>query len=193
MQKNILNAFIFSIIFGFMMLIFFFVAKARLPDSNWLTAQSWDTLTVEKWNNLVPSSAVMAFYATSCPIWWKPANGSSGTPDLRWKFIRWLNSFEDGSNAISLSWDTQSGRTLWSYQDDSFQWHRHAFYSYGNNWEYKDTTSNQARMIYNHLWNNTAWRNDIIRNPISDWTNGTPRTASETRPRNVGLIYCMKK
>ena len=32
--------------------------------------------------------------------------------------------------------------------------------------------------------------NNIIRDAITDSTNGTPRTASETRPKNVAVIFC---
>jgi hypothetical protein len=31
-----------------------------------------------------------------------------------------------------------------------------------------------------------------ILDPTTDTTNGTPRTASETRPANIELLYCIK-
>ena len=80
-----------------------------------------DPLTAAKWNNLVdhsvPSTAVMAFYSSSCPTWWSPADGTNSTPDLRGTFIRWMN------------WDANSrdvARTLWEYQADDFLSHLHS-------------------------------------------------------------------
>jgi len=32
----------------------------------------------------------------------------------------------------------------------------------------------------------------MAKNPISDGSNGTPRTSLETRPKNVALLYCVK-
>ena len=28
--------------------------------------------------------------------------------------------------------------------------------------------------------------------PVTDGVNGTPRTASETRPRNIAIMWCVK-
>jgi len=36
------------------------------------------------------------------------------------------------------------------------------------------------------------FRSDLVTDPTTDGTNGTPRTSSETRPRNVALMYIIK-
>lgn len=51
----------------------------------------------------------MAFYLASCPTGWIPANGTSGTPDLRGEFVRGLDSGRSVDN----------GRALGSFQRGS--------------------------------------------------------------------------
>ena len=95
-------------------------------------------------------------------------------PDLRGEFIRgW-----DNSRGID------SSRKNASYQDDAFQGHRHSV-------SHNAATSSGA---------NGAGASPLliapatitIGDPTTDTTNGTPRTAAETRPRNVTALYCIK-
>jgi len=168
---------------------FYVFIKARSPDSTWLTAQSGDVLTADKWNNLVPNTMVGAFLASTCPTWRKPADGTNGTTDLRGQFLRGLNTFDGGSTTRSDGNQDPDGgsRTLWSYESDSFQWHYHGF----PNWDSVVWWMNGSAYWKNNtlLWqrhNNTAW-------PITDWTNWTPRTSSETRGKNIAVIFCVRK
>jgi len=187
MKKVILNSFVFSFIFGGMMLLFYFVAKAWSPDTNWLTAQSGDALTADKWNKLVPSKTIIAIYDTTCPEWWKPADGTNSTPDLRGQFLRWLNTFDNWTTTRSDGNQDPDGsaRTLWNYQADQLKLHNH-----------KLTTNGLLMILYNNwhsvnqIWNVSWWRATRINmssyNSADTWWN-------ETRGKNIAVIYCMKQ
>jgi hypothetical protein len=79
-------------------------------------------------------------------------------------------------------------------QRDAFQGHNHEAYSRGSGAGYAAGTSGFGATIAEVA--NTKWRalgdQPIIREPISDGTNGTPRTASETRPLNVTGVWVIK-
>lgn len=93
-------------------------------------------------------------------------------PDLRAEFIRgW-----DDSRGVD------SGRAFGSTQTDAMQGHFHggvisAITTSAN----FSAVGSQAGQV---PANTTA--------PTSDGTNGTPRTAAETRPRNVALLACIR-
>lgn len=70
-----------------------------------------------------------------------------------------------------------SSRAVGSYQNDAFQGHRHTFagtlgsmYGAGERDAYRVGSSN------------------AVTSPITDGTNGTPRTANETRPKNIAVL-----
>jgi microcystin-dependent protein len=104
-------------------------------------------------------------------------------PDLRGEFVRgW-----DNGRGID------SGRSFGTTQTDAMQGHKH----------------NTSRLIAMRAgsdsnvdyFSQTASVNDaelydlagqMLAAPVSDGTNGTPRTAAETRPRNVALLACIK-
>lgn len=99
-------------------------------------------------------------------------------PDLRGEFVR---GWDDGRNI-------DVGRAIGSAQTDSFQGHWHnltysaasSIGSGGNTYIHQTTSGNNAGPVA-----------DMVRAPISDGTNGTPRTSAETRPRNVALLACI--
>lgn len=158
---------------------------------------SWEKLTADKFNQVinainwwvtVPTWWVMAFNWTGCPTWWIPANWNSipmvwwwiNALDLRWTFVRWMNSFENWDNLISTwSWDPDGLRTLWSYQTDEFKNHSHSLYTriwtmWHTAWVYPSSGD---------LWTMTdQWFNAVR---VNWWT--------ETRPRNIALLYCVKQ
>jgi len=106
--------------------------------------------------------------------------GSAGRlPDLRGEFIRgW-----DNSRGIDPS------RTFGSSQVDAFQGHRHALVTghWGANTPNHD--SNWLTRLYNI---NENTRDNYAGDEFSNGVNGTPRTASETRPRNLALLPVIK-
>lgn len=157
----------------------FWVSYAALSS---LIVSTNDTLTAQKWNDLVqhavPSKSVMAFYDTVCPAWWIPADGTNSTPDLRWEFIRWFDNWR----WIDLS------RNFGSLQLDSLQDHDH-YISWENAWldnvvSFQDT--NVDGQYASNAWTNRGDTYIYVRFV----KNG--RVSTETRPRNVALLYCMK-
>ena len=110
--------------------------------------------------------------------------GGSGTsfniPDLRGEFIRgW-----DNGRGID------SGRTFGGSQLDAFQGHHHD--QFVNSFDRTDDVNSFGGTITDNTNNNTSSVANTIRNPKSDGINGTPRTGSETRPRNIALKYIIR-
>lgn len=98
-------------------------------------------------------------------------------PDMRGEFERGL---DDGKGV-------DSGRAIGAAQLDAVQGHDHSitllggadvFYGFGGN-----TAGNQPI---------TDPKSSRIGPMKSDGTNGTPRVAAETRPRNVAMLACIK-
>jgi microcystin-dependent protein len=120
---------------------------------------------------------------------WTAANGPIGSfstgdgsttfriPDLRGEFVR---GWDDARGV-------DTGRTIGSYQADAMQGHWHAF-----NYNITGTIGGSGFMSGSTTANELAGNTDSIRSPVTDGTNGTPRTASETRPRNIALLACIK-
>lgn len=100
-------------------------------------------------------------------------------PDLRGEFVR---GFDDSRGV-------DSGRSLGSSQTDAFQGHYH-----------KLTSEDGAQVDIGNITmgsggsgrNVNAGTVDAVREALTDGTNGTPRIAAETRPRNIALLYCIK-
>jgi microcystin-dependent protein len=101
--------------------------------------------------------------------------GVAGTlPDLEGVFIR-------GTGSQTISGITYSG-TLGTKQGDAMQGHQHTVVigSVG--------FANAAGFTGNNNVLNPSTTTAIV----SDGTNGTPRTGSETRPANIALLPCIK-
>jgi len=154
--------------------------------------------------SLLPAGAVQAFAMNSAPAGWLAADGTAvsrstyaalfaaisttygagdgsttfALPDLRGIFVR-------GSGSQTIGGITYN-KTFAAKENDAFQGHWHnAVYSANTNINsiYDTRTSTLADDVIDP---------DSVRDPISDGTNGTPRTASETRPANIALLYCIK-
>lgn len=135
-----------------------------------------------------PEGAIMAFNLAECPEGWAAADGDNGTPDLRGRFIRGLNDFGTGASSV----DPAGLRALRNVQDDAFQghWHRIRSWSPGGG---------VSKYVLNYEANSELAVSDLAygdgvsaRGITADDTNGTPRISSETRPVNVGLIFCQR-
>jgi microcystin-dependent protein len=101
--------------------------------------------------------------------------GVAGTlPDLEGVFIR-------GTGSQAISGITYSG-TLGTKQGDALQGHEHNIRIDGSGASWR--TGNTS--------NNSFLTNNSTNGIITDGTNGTPRTASETRPANIALLPCIK-
>ena len=92
-------------------------------------------------------------------------------PEFRGEFIRgW-----DHGRGVDV------GRALGSSQLDAFQGHQHAYSTGGN-----------SAHITGALAANTGAHDPKTTGIFSDGTNGTPRVASETRPRNTSVMYIIR-
>ena len=160
------------------------------------------TATVER---LLPAGAVMSFARATAPAGWLIANGNavpngSGTvqgvtadfsalyaavstsfgtagtlPDLRGIFVR-------GSGEQDISGITYS-KTFAAKEGDALQGHWHAT---------QHTINASGSSGSGALAAGSGWGTTSVRAATTDGANGTPRTASETRPANIALLYCIK-
>ncbi|HDL02384.1 MAG TPA: hypothetical protein ENH20_00955 [Candidatus Pacearchaeota archaeon] len=112
----------------------------------------------------LPTGSIMSFYLDTCPLGWIPSDGTGGTPDLRGAFVRGMDGDENGRDV---------SRTLGDFQEDDFESHRHSISQYGNG-----DSNNVVRVGESNSFQGTSY---------TAYTGGT-----ETRPKNVALIYCMK-
>ncbi len=129
-----------------------------------------------------PEGLIAPFYLDGCPSGWAPADGTNGTPDLRGVFVRGRDSVGIGAAGN----DPSGSRSIGNLQGDAFQGHYHSTFIDSANGA---TTGGAGNLVNNG--NETL--SNITRQAVTDGTNGTPRTSSETRPKNVALTYCMRK
>ena len=153
-------------------------------------------------NGGTPAGAVDFFAMNSAPSGYIKANGAAvsrttyatlfaaisttfgagdgsttfNVPDMRGYFARgWV---DNGS--------VDSGRAFGSTQTDAFQGHKHSMDSSG---PYMTPFPSGGGMS---AGGGAAFASPAVGNPSTDGTNGTPRTAAETRPSNVALLACIK-
>ena len=97
-------------------------------------------------------------------------------PDLRGEFIR---GWDNGRGQ-------DSGRSIGTSQSDAFQGHHHSYRYYNQFLAGGGSKTDDMPQSPNSTSNNR------VTTPISDGSNGTPRTANETRPKNIAMMYCIK-
>jgi len=157
---------------------------------------------------LLPAGAVMPFAMNSAPAGWLAADGTAvsrstyatlfaaisathgsgdgsttfNLPDLRGIFVR-----GSGSQTISGTENITYTKTFAAKEQDALQGHRHAT-SVTNGTLY----GGSGAVAFGGSGGNFGAASVAVTNPTTDTTNGTPRTASETRPANIALLYCIK-
>jgi phage-related tail fiber protein len=148
----------------------------------------------------VPSGTVSWFAAATPPTGYLKANGaavSRATYSDLFAVIGTTYGSGDGSTTFNLpdlrgqflrGWDDGRGvdpaRVFGSSQLDAFQGHFHGWRQFP---ALGGGSGNTPLALAGGSINNS-----IVSDPISDGVNGTPRTGSETRPRNVALLACIK-
>lgn len=143
----------------------------------------------------VPAGAIMAFNLNTCPTGWAAANGTGGTPDLRGEFIRGL----DAGRGVDV------GRTLNSTQLDALQNITGSFgnvlYQTGLS-SYNNTNSNcngafqTGSSSYGVYQGASGGAATVHAGPGEGFdfdASNVARTSTETRPRNVAFLYCIKQ
>ncbi|WP_296992889.1 phage tail protein [Thalassospira sp. UBA1131] len=119
-------------------------------------------------------------FATIGTLWGNGDQVSTfNLPDLRGEFIR---GSDDGRGV-------DDGRVFASAQADAFQGHKHEFFQ------------SPATLMVGGSYHPSAENFDQIGpyqpgvgvgNPVTDSASGSPRVASETRPRNIAMTYAIK-
>ena len=122
----------------------------------------------------VPSGAIVMFNNGTCPLGFKEADGSNGTPDVRGIFIRGL---DNGAGR-------DPGRVLGSYQADQFHTHTHS----AGTW-----FSSLITQLFGTPLTNTG-AVDTVTTGGSGVTSGmaSGNVGTETRPPNIVLNHCAK-
>ena len=131
---------------------------------------------------------------------WGVGDGSNtfNTPDLRGYFLRGIDR-DNGSGLANIDPDIAErkdiegnvvGNKVGGYQIDAFQGHWH---NYQVNYSAKANTTGVHR--FDEMSSNVGdvvVKEDRIKDAIEDGANGSPRTSSETRPKNTYVNYIIK-
>lgn len=167
----------------------------------------------------IPTGAVLPFAAATAPTGYLLCDGTAvsrttyatlfaligvthgtgnGTttfnlPDYRGRFLRGVDSGANrdpnkaGRTAMNTGGNT--GDNVGSIQDDAMQGHRHPLYGY-----YMSIPGAGSHPVgaFTSGGSFTVLQASGAMDPISDGTNGTPRTSSESRPKNAGVNFIIK-
>jgi hypothetical protein len=139
-----------------------------ISDGNTVFANFQSQITAAS-GQAIPSGAILPFNLNACPAGFQIADGTGGTPDLRGYFIKIVSTGPGGT-----------------YQASTFLSHSHPVtgsFIAGLNFASQYFNSGSA---YRAVGVSTGGATGNV--------TGIPAAniASETRPRNVALLYCMK-
>lgn len=141
----------------------------------------------------VSSSKYPELFAAIGTNWGDGGSGSFNLPDLRGMFLRGIDGTagNDPNKTTRTSKNgSNSGNRIGSYQDDQFQGHHHnGSIAYFSTQPFDNSLVRQKGPD-----GNGGTRAEVpgVQGPVTDGTNGTPRTGSETRPKNVYVLYIIK-
>jgi len=146
-----------------------------------------------------PIGSMIMFAASTPPTGWLECNGSLVSTTTYANLYGVIGTtFGSGSGTFGLpdmrgyfarGWDhgagVDSGRAFGSTQTDAFQGHLHP--------------QTGATLVISSFGIPGGYSGSVLTtesantgSPVNDGTNGVPRTASETRPKNVALMYIIK-
>lgn len=154
----------------------------------------------------VPIGTIIPYWGNTAPAGYLPCFGQSINSTTFPELVEFLNpgqtsaTVPDFRGEFLRGWDSgrgvDTGRTIKSGQLDSFQGHK--FYlesATGTDRIYNSTTYSTGPTVNGSAMGAAGAQNGFATrttDAISDGVNGSPRTASETRPRNVAVLYCIK-
>jgi hypothetical protein len=118
----------------------------------------------------VPTGTIMAFAGT-CPAGWTEYTAARG---------RFLRGIDNGAGV-----DPSGTRTPGNQQADAFQGHYHNLSGTIN-----ENVPGGSGQLNVEPGATSAFASNTVTTPITDGTDGTPRTATETRPVNVAVTFC---
>lgn len=162
----------------------------------------------------VPTGVINPFAGTTAPTGWLACDGSAvsratyaalysvigdaygegdgsttfNLPDLRGRFLRGVDGAtgRDPNAATRTASNTggNTGDNVGSVQADAMQGH----------WHNLNTTASALASggSFSRLNPAGSADNNVVRDPVTDGVNGTPRTSSETRPINVYVNFIIK-
>ncbi len=133
------------------------------------TGSGWQTMGVG-----IPAGTISAFASTTCPTGWSEYTAARG---------RFLRGIDNGAGN-----DPNGTRSPGGTQADAFQGFSPQFNGSGT---YDGATLSGGTTTYPIPGYTGGGVSQLGRWSFqSDGTNGTPRTSSETRPKNVAVIFC---
>lgn len=159
----------------------------------------------------LPVGAMVPFPTGTVPAGFLEVNGSVQSaaeyPDLAAYLGTTFNTGGEAAGVFRLpesrgeflrGWDhgrrVDAGRAIGSYELDQLQGHSHRMtYEHGSEATGAATTNADGLL---QLQSDTSLgisdNNTAVRGPISDGVSGEPRAGSETRPRNLAVMWCIK-
>lgn len=132
---------------------------------------------------------------------WGTGDGSTtfNLPDLRGVFLRGTGT-NANSTVVAAGGAVGPSLGATNYVPDAFQGHWHSVNDPGHTHSYVIYSS--KRLVDGSggdSWNYNSSANTgssvtglTVRSPSTDGTNGTPRTGTETVPKNYGVLFCIK-
>lgn len=150
-------------------------ASSKTEVCNWT---AWTEVWWISWS--VPAWSVMAFNLSSCPTWWSEYTAA------RWRFLRWIDS----------TWINDVVRVAGNLQDDAFQnisweiyWTYAAIVRYWQTWVFSQSQKAVWSVISSPYYSTSVNADKLTFDASkSPWA----RTSTETRPKNVAVLYCQK-
>ena len=125
-----------------------------------------------------------------------------GTTDANFRVPNFQGAFLRGTGTGTINSRSKAGGLVGVFQEDEFQGHYHNYKgggnrNMGNGSPYFVATTQPSVSNYNFDSNgnfpdSSGSSSAIVRSPVSDYTNGDPRTSTETSPYNASVQYCIK-
>jgi len=151
--------------------------------SGWLACQG----------QAVSQTTYAALYAAIGATWNTGGEGAGNfrLPDLRGMFVRGTGTNATGSSSGA------AGPSVGAYSADAFQGHYHSINDPTHTHTYTQYVSGTtfATGSGGNTANGTTSASSTgitVLSPSNDGTNGAPRTGTETKPKNYGVLYIIK-